>query len=91
MGGDDATTVLRFGDGTVRALPSTRAAPPSSAGAAASTSVGRRLAQLESEGVTGGAAGGGQVLGPVRRPLRPFRRPIRLRFTYVTSVPVKKD
>jgi hypothetical protein len=26
----------------------------------------------------------------VRRPLRPFRRPLRLRFTYVTSVLVKK-
>jgi hypothetical protein len=37
------------------------------------------------------ADGSALVLGAVRRPLRPLWRPFRLRFTYVTSVLVKKD
>jgi beta-glucosidase-like glycosyl hydrolase len=44
------------------------------------------------DGVWGCDRPGQQVLHdrPVRRPLRPFRRPFWLRFTYVTSVLVKK-
>jgi hypothetical protein len=38
----------------------------------------------------GGGGGGGGGGAAVRRPLRPFRRPFWLRFTYVTSVLVKK-